>query len=148
MNPEVVTVTATDYRALVVIVDYATAIQAKRAFERALRWAEDHPGRNVGVLRLTPNPVGGDSSAVDARPEHPLAIIAEDEDNLRRFLAAIRKAASGTMLRPTDDFARAVVLRRLRRALAHAGEPGALDVIRRHDDKGAQITHEGEVIEP
>jgi hypothetical protein len=148
VEPVTVRIEHLDYAADVIVLAYATAVQAKRGFERALHWQDRHPGCNVGALRLTRNPAIASHNSVEGGEIGPaLVLLSEDPANLRHCLAEVRKVASGELRRPTPDFARAIVLRRLQRAVARAGEGPVTDVIRRHDDRGASIDQFGNVRE-
>jgi hypothetical protein len=144
-----------EYGVHVVALECATDLLAKRAFETALRWAEENPGRGVGVLRTKRAPEGGTTVSIeDHVTDWALVVMAQDLPTLAQYVRLISKAAPVVERRVVQSFADAVLRRRLDRAVAHlpefqqAGSGGILDVVRRHDDKGGRIQHDGSVIEP
>jgi hypothetical protein len=127
----------------VVGVAYPSALQARRAWGRAERKLDLSQGdQGIGLYRLAPDPaVPGPSSLVSGKPHdaHAVVAITLDEPTARK---AERLLRDGDAFEPTPGFADAMIARRARVVLAHAGETGRL-VIRRPEGRGAKLDREG-----
>lgn len=128
-------------RWLVIAVHYPSAMQARTAWERAER-KTTHKDGGIGIVRLTPQTVGGLASGA---PEgvHPVCAVTQRDELAAKVERLLR---DGTSWQPSDDFMNALIYRRMRVLLASEGS-GRLR-IRRPEDRGAEVDPLGNMYEP
>lgn len=131
----------------VVAVHYPSALQAKRAWERAERKLNMGAGDGgIGLMRLDPRAGGGPEGRLC--DGYPVVGVTLDEAAARKCERVLRDGVTWT---PTDGFADAVIARRARVLLdaqrERRGATGRL-VIRRPEDRGATLDRRGRMHEP
>lgn len=123
----------------VVAVHYPSALQAKRAWERAERKLDLSAGdEGIGLYRMSPRDRGGTIESGAPEGVHPVAAITLDERTARKAERLLRDGASWA---PRPDFADALIVRRARVVTAQTGEGRIL--IRRPDARGARLDSRG-----
>lgn len=132
----------------VVAVSYPSALQARRAWERAERKLDLRAGdEGIGLYRLAPDPAApGPDVLVSGKPvdAHGVVAVTLDEATARKAERILRDGAPWT---PEPGFADALIARRARVVLAHAGETGRV-LIRRPEGRGGKLDREGTMHEP
>jgi len=124
----------------VVAVSYPTALQAKNSWARAERMLTMKAGdEGVGVTRLAPNPDPSSIRTGAPRDRHPVVVVTLDEPTAEK---AQRILHDGEPWTPEDDFADALIYRRVRIMAENEGQEGRL-VIRRGEGAGASIGRDG-----
>ena len=129
-----------------VMVHYPTAYMAKKAWERAdKKLIADSDGMGLGLTRLGPNTDPSDIAAGSPEGVYPVVAVTLDQKMANR---AVRALSDGTPFEPTDGFLQALILRRAKFVLEHAGEGPGRYSIRRPENRGAKLDDEGNIIEP
>ena len=131
-----------------VAVHYRTALIAKGVWERVERELVAGQGDGIGLIRLGPAgpaPAGSERTASGAPADaHPGVAITTDPDLAERAAGLL---SGGVEWTPTPEFADAMILRRARVVLDHAGEGAGRVVSRRPEGRGAQLGPDGQMIE-
>lgn len=130
----------------VVAVHYASALQAKNAWERAnIKLTSKAGDEGVGVTRLAPNPEGNviDSGAPEGA--HIVVAVTLDHNTAARAERILR---DGKPWLPTEDFADTMIKRRARilKEQLKVGRGGRL-IIRRPEGRGAHLFTSGKIEE-
>lgn len=123
-----------------VAVHYPSALQARRAWERVQRKSLG----GAGTIRMAP--AAGGQALASGAPEGVYPVVVTT-DKIEVASKARRVLSDGTPWTPTDDFADAMILRRLRVLAEHTGETGHV-VFRRPENRGATMDYKGNVHEP
>lgn len=122
----------------VVTVSYPTPLMAKRAWERCERKLDMSVGdAGIGLYRLTAaeHQLEGPLATGIPTGAHAVAAVTRDSQTARKTRRLLNDGIE-CELRPS--FADALITRRARVVLAHAGETGRL-IIRRPQDRGAKV---------
>lgn len=128
------------HRWYVVAAYYPTSTMARRAFDRLEAKLDLSAGdEGIGLYRLSPKVEGNVESGIPRDDVHPVVAVTLDERTARK---AERLARDGVGWEPLPDFCNALIARRARVVVAHAGETGRL-LIRRGDKAGASLYPDG-----
>ena len=124
---------------------YPTALMARRAFDRLEAKLDLSMGdEGIGLYRMSPRTNGGNlDSGITVDDAHPVVAVTLDLATARK---ADRLSRDGAEWEPLPDFCNALIARRARVVMAHAGETGRL-LIRRPDEGGARLYQDGSMRE-
>jgi hypothetical protein len=127
-----------------VAVHYPAALMARTAWERAERRLDLRDGdEGIGLYRLAPNPQAGTWASGLAGDRHAIVAVTLHEPTARKAQHVLR---DGQSWMPAPDFADAMIYRRAKVVLDHAGETGRV-LIRRPEGRGGSLTPDGDMRE-